>query len=185
MAVGLSDPFDEADKVDLECSICCHDYNWSDKCPRELECLHTFCTECLVRMEGHQPTTSRRISCPLCRYSTELGAPGALGLPRQQHILSKIPARAEHGGAGVATVSQQVILTLGSGETTVVTLPTISLSVEQGGRRGAAEPRESSLYRQSQKHQAVVCLRKASARLAALFILVCVAAFVFVPRFSR
>ncbi|XP_059832301.1 E3 ubiquitin-protein ligase RNF182-like [Hypanus sabinus] len=169
---------EEVDKVDLECHICCHDYNWSDKCPRELECLHTFCTECLVRLEGHC-----RISCPLCRYSTELGALGALGLPRQQHVLSKMPVSAERGG-GVASLSQQVILTLDSGETAVVRLPTISLSVEQGEGQRAAPLQESALFRQSQKHQTLVCLKKASARLIALIVLVCVAAFIFAPRFS-
>ncbi|XP_038642971.1 RING finger protein 222-like [Scyliorhinus canicula] len=173
----------EVDKLDLECSICWHDYNWSDKCPRELECLHTFCTECLTRMEGQLASSCRHISCPLCRYSTELTAAGALGLPRQEQILLEIPVRPGPPGRPSATLSQQVILTLDSGETTVIMLPTVSLSVEQGEREGSGwDLQEAPVLRQHQKSQAVACLRKASWRLATLLVLACIAAFVLGPR---
>ncbi|XP_043542756.1 RING finger domain-containing protein [Chiloscyllium plagiosum] len=186
-AAGSSELLDsESEKVDLECSICCHDYNWTDKCPRELECLHTFCTECLTKMEGQLPNAGRHISCPLCRHSTELTASGALGLPRQEEILSEILSLqpGEHGGSS-ATLSQQLILTLDSGETTVIMLPTVSLSVERGDGQRASRAwnlREHSLVRQNQKQQAAVCLRKASWRVATLLILFCIAAFVLGPR---
>ncbi|XP_078056949.1 RING finger protein 224 [Mustelus asterias] len=176
----------ELDKADLECSICCHDYNWTDKCPRELECLHTFCTECLTRMEGQLADSCHHICCPLCRYSTELTAAGALGLPRQEQILLELPAKPEPRGRPLATLSQQVILTLDSGETTVIMLPTVSLSVEQGDGqregRGWGLQESPPLLRQNQKQQAVVCLRKASWRLATLLVLTCIAAFVLGPR---
>lgn len=171
----VAGPIDDSDKTDLECPVCCQDYNWGERCPRELECLHTFCTECLVRLDSHQPDCPRCISCPLCRHATALGTPGALALPRQENVLAKLPAL-----EGSATLSRQLILTLDSGETTVVTLPTISLSVEARGTSG--QPTSMAHYRLSQKHQTVVCLKKASVRLATLLILICALAFVFAPR---
>ncbi|XP_048475960.1 RING finger domain-containing protein [Rhincodon typus] len=185
-AAGPSEFIDsDSEKLDLECSICCHDYNWTDKCPRELECLHTFCTECLTKMEAQLPNSCRHISCPLCRYSTELTASGSLGLPRQEEILSKLSLQLGVHSSSSATLSQQLILTLDSGETTVIMLPTVSLSVEQGDGQRASRSwnlRDHSLVRQNQKQQAVVCLRKASWRVATLLILFCIAAFVLGPR---
>eukprot|EP00061_Rhincodon_typus_P016259 g44375.t1 len=137
-AAGPSEFIDsDSEKLDLECSICCHDYNWTDK------------------------------------YSTELTASGSLGLPRQEEILSKLSLQLGVHSSSSATLSQQLILTLDSGETTVIMLPTVSLSVEQGDGQRASRSwnlRDHSLVRQNQKQQAVVCLRKASWRVATLLI---------------
>ncbi|XP_069771763.1 RING finger protein 223-like [Narcine bancroftii] len=158
---------------DLECSICRQDYNWAGRCPRELECLHAFCTECLVHLEGQQLWGPRRISCPLCRHDTELGASGVLGLPHQEHALA---------GLSAAALGQRVILSLDSGETTMVTLPTVSLRVERGGGLGSPAVPGFSLSQRGQGWRGLVCLAHAAARLSVIFILACVLAFILGPR---
>lgn len=76
---------------DLECSICFSQFNNVFRCPKMLQCKHTFCLECLARMnvKSAQPNT---IQCPLCRGFTPLPA---LGLPRlatDSDVLSYLPA---------------------------------------------------------------------------------------------
>ncbi|XP_029296372.1 E3 ubiquitin-protein ligase TRIM33 [Cottoperca gobio] len=63
---------------DLECSICFSQFNNVFRCPKMLQCKHTFCLECLARMnvKSAEPNT---IQCPLCRSLTPLPT---LGLPR-------------------------------------------------------------------------------------------------------
>ncbi|KAM3611559.1 uncharacterized protein V6R79_020562 [Siganus canaliculatus] len=76
---------------DLECSICFSQFNNVFRCPKMLQCKHTFCLECLARMnvKSVQPDS---IQCPLCRSFTPLPT---LGLPRlttDSNVLSSLPA---------------------------------------------------------------------------------------------
>lgn len=76
---------------DLECSICFSQFNNVFRCPKMLQCKHTFCLECLARInvKSAQPNA---IQCPLCRGLTPLPA---LGLPRlatDSDVLSYLPA---------------------------------------------------------------------------------------------
>nr|XP_046241743.1 RING finger protein 208 [Scatophagus argus] len=76
---------------DLECSICFSQFNNIFRCPKMLQCQHTFCLECLARInvKSAQPST---IQCPLCRSFTPLPS---LGLPRlatDSNVLSYLPA---------------------------------------------------------------------------------------------
>lgn len=76
---------------DLECSICFSQFNNVFRCPKMLQCKHTFCLECLARInvKSAQPSA---IQCPLCRSLTPLPA---LGLPRlatDSDVLSCLPA---------------------------------------------------------------------------------------------
>ena len=49
----------------FECSVCLS--NMLNRTPRSLQCLHTFCTECLTQfIQGNV------IHCPICRESTQL-----------------------------------------------------------------------------------------------------------------
>ena len=49
----------------FECSVCLS--NMLNRTPRSLQCLHTFCTECLTEL-----IQGNAIHCPLCRESTQL-----------------------------------------------------------------------------------------------------------------
>ncbi|XP_074525753.1 uncharacterized protein LOC141790023 [Halichoeres trimaculatus] len=76
---------------DLECSICFSQFNNVFRCPKMLQCKHTFCLECLARInvKSAQPNA---IQCPLCRSYTALPD---LGLPRlttDSDVLSYLPA---------------------------------------------------------------------------------------------
>lgn len=76
---------------DLECAICFSQFNNVFRCPKMLQCKHTFCLECLARMnvKSAQPNA---IQCPLCRGFTPLPT---LGLPRlatDSDVLSYLPA---------------------------------------------------------------------------------------------
>ncbi|XP_037614780.1 E3 ubiquitin-protein ligase-like [Sebastes umbrosus] len=60
-----------------ECGICYRTYNAGRRCPRQLQCKHSFCESCLralsrgpaeeLRLEG-----DRLIICPLCRHTTSI-----------------------------------------------------------------------------------------------------------------
>ncbi|XP_078106601.1 uncharacterized protein LOC144518085 [Sander vitreus] len=76
---------------DLECSICFSQFNNVFRCPKMLQCKHTFCLECLARInvKSAEPNS---IQCPLCRGLTPLPT---LGLPRlatNSDMLSYLPA---------------------------------------------------------------------------------------------
>ena len=62
-----------ADQDIFECSVCLS--NMLNRTPRSLQCLHTFCTECLTQLiQGNV------IHCPVCRESTELKGNNVEGL---------------------------------------------------------------------------------------------------------
>uniref|UniRef100_A0A3Q3A7C6 Ring finger protein 183 n=1 Tax=Kryptolebias marmoratus TaxID=37003 RepID=A0A3Q3A7C6_KRYMA len=88
---GRQDP-DEDDGEDRECNVCFCSYDNVFKTPKLLACGHTFCLECLARIN----VTSQEIkslTCPMCRELTEL--PHGRDLPRlgnNQHIIDKLPA---------------------------------------------------------------------------------------------
>uniref|UniRef100_A0A3B3ZKQ8 RING-type domain-containing protein n=1 Tax=Periophthalmus magnuspinnatus TaxID=409849 RepID=A0A3B3ZKQ8_9GOBI len=76
---------------DLECSICFSQFNNAFRCPKMLQCGHTFCLECLARMNVKSPEPSALL-CPLCRAFTPLPT---LGLPRLSNdtsVLSCLPS---------------------------------------------------------------------------------------------
>lgn len=76
---------------DLECAICFSQFNNVFRCPKMLNCKHTFCLECLARINIKSAEPSA-IQCPLCRGLTPLPT---LGLPRlatDSGVLSYLPA---------------------------------------------------------------------------------------------
>ncbi|KAI9543766.1 hypothetical protein NQZ68_008814 [Dissostichus eleginoides] len=76
---------------DLECSICFSQFNNVFRCPKMLQCKHTFCLECLARINV-KSADPNAIQCPLCRGLTPLPT---LGLPRlatNSDMLSYLPA---------------------------------------------------------------------------------------------
>ncbi|XP_034547921.1 E3 ubiquitin-protein ligase rnf152 [Notolabrus celidotus] len=76
---------------DLECSICFSQFNNVFRCPKMLQCKHTFCLECLARINV-KSTQPNAIQCPLCRSFTPLPDLGLPKLTTDSDVLSYLPA---------------------------------------------------------------------------------------------
>ncbi|XP_038065142.1 E3 ubiquitin-protein ligase TRIM56-like [Patiria miniata] len=72
--------------VHLECSICTDKY----KQPKVLDCLHSFCEECLVKYRDGAYQGEPRIPCPVCRQETVLPQSGIQGLKTNFHLVGLI-----------------------------------------------------------------------------------------------
>ncbi|XP_034030084.1 E3 ubiquitin-protein ligase RNF183 [Thalassophryne amazonica] len=82
-------PEDEVE--DTDCAVCFCTYDNVFKTPKLLACGHTFCLECLARINVTS-TELKSLSCPVCREVTEL--PHGKDLPRlgnNKDIISKLP----------------------------------------------------------------------------------------------
>ncbi|XP_034531865.1 RING finger protein 227 [Notolabrus celidotus] len=59
---------------EIECGICFRTYNTGWRCPRELDCKHSFCETCLLALsrpaDEARLEADRSILCPLCRLTT-------------------------------------------------------------------------------------------------------------------
>ncbi|XP_070691934.1 E3 ubiquitin-protein ligase RNF183 [Pempheris klunzingeri] len=81
----------EDDVEDTECAVCFCTYDNIFKTPKLLACGHTFCLECLARINVSSPEL-KSLSCPVCRELTEL--PHGQDLPRlgnNEDIIGKLP----------------------------------------------------------------------------------------------
>lgn len=81
----------EDDVEDTECAVCFCSYDNVFKTPKLLACGHTFCLECLARINVVSPEL-KTLSCPVCRELTEL--PHGQDLPRlgnNEDIIGKLP----------------------------------------------------------------------------------------------
>uniref|UniRef100_A0A3P9L4V4 RING-type domain-containing protein n=1 Tax=Oryzias latipes TaxID=8090 RepID=A0A3P9L4V4_ORYLA len=76
---------------DLECSICFTQFNNVFRCPKMLHCKHTFCLECLARINV-KSAEPNAIQCPLCRGLTTLPTLGLPKLATDSDVLSYLPA---------------------------------------------------------------------------------------------
>ncbi|KAL4646556.1 RING finger protein 183 [Arapaima gigas] len=85
---SLPPPVEET--PDLECAVCFSQFNNAFRTPKMLQCKHTFCLECLARMniKSAQPDS---IQCPLCRSVTPLPATGLPKLDNNPTILAHLP----------------------------------------------------------------------------------------------
>lgn len=80
------------DVEDTECAVCFSTYDNVFRTPKLLACGHTFCLECLARINVTSPEL-KTLTCPVCRELTEL--PHGRDLPRlgnNQDIIGKLPA---------------------------------------------------------------------------------------------
>ncbi|XP_054457829.1 RING finger domain-containing protein [Anoplopoma fimbria] len=185
------------DPMDVECPICYQEYNQYNKCPRMLECLHVFCTECLRRIqlcprEPLGPGSTPALPCPLCRHLTPLETGDALSLPCNSRILARLPTMAFHlpvtMATRLATVTQRVVLSLegDSRDARFIILPTVSLRVQQmhPGRPYGMAPGlvgEEEVTQQSKK--TLFCVQLLAITFWLLFVITCVVGVVFGPHF--
>ncbi|XP_038054623.1 E3 ubiquitin-protein ligase TRIM71-like [Patiria miniata] len=61
----------------LECSICTNRFRQ----PKLLDCLHSFCLQCLQELRQSQDPSGTKLICPLCRRETMLKGSGVADLP--------------------------------------------------------------------------------------------------------
>ncbi|XP_038054658.1 E3 ubiquitin-protein ligase TRIM71-like [Patiria miniata] len=61
----------------LECSICTNRFRQ----PKLLDCLHSFCLQCLQELRQSQDPSGTKLTCPLCRCETMLKGSGVADLP--------------------------------------------------------------------------------------------------------
>ena len=59
---------DTLSAIELECAICLCIY----KKPKLLQCMHTFCEECIVKLMTDGNPDGTTIICPNCRYQTKV-----------------------------------------------------------------------------------------------------------------
>ncbi|XP_046887353.1 E3 ubiquitin-protein ligase RNF183 [Hypomesus transpacificus] len=80
------------DVQDTECVVCFCSYDNMFKTPKLLSCGHTFCLECLARINVSS-SELKTLSCPVCRELTEL--PHGRDLPHlvnNEEVFSKLPS---------------------------------------------------------------------------------------------
>ncbi|XP_072546890.1 RING finger protein 228 [Salminus brasiliensis] len=81
---------------DSECKICYNYFDLDRRAPKLLECLHTFCAECLhaLHLREERPW---RVTCPVCRHRTRVPDCRIRALPCNTKAASRFPlcARAD------------------------------------------------------------------------------------------
>ena len=82
--------------TELECELCCKNFDGKDACPRLLSCGHTFCSGCLKCIFNRHNT----IRCPTCRVEVEVPQAGVAGLSKNFALLRLIAPHYE-GGKGL------------------------------------------------------------------------------------
>ncbi|XP_054477109.1 E3 ubiquitin-protein ligase RNF183 [Anoplopoma fimbria] len=81
----------ENDVEDTECAVCFCTYDNIFRTPKLLACGHTFCLECLARINVTAPEL-KTLCCPVCRELTDL--PHGRDLPHlgnNEDIIGKLP----------------------------------------------------------------------------------------------
>ncbi|XP_074639939.1 LOW QUALITY PROTEIN: E3 ubiquitin-protein ligase RNF182 [Gouania willdenowi] len=182
-----------------ECPVCYQEYNPYNKCPRILECLHVFCSECLQRIQlcpfdPADPHSPEAIPCPLCRHLTLLENGDPLTLPCNSLILARLPPSAFRLPVTMvtrlATVTQRVFVSLDddSRETSFIILPSVSLRVQQKAPDRPYGPAPGLVGEEEviAPEQEDGPLRAALAVIFwVLFVITCVVAVVFGPHFFK
>ncbi|XP_038062666.1 E3 ubiquitin-protein ligase TRIM56-like isoform X2 [Patiria miniata] len=88
MATGpaVSSALETISRYHLECSICQERYQQ----PKILECLHSFCAQCLLKYCSTKHEGSTAIPCPVCRQETNLPQAGVQGLKTNFHLIGLV-----------------------------------------------------------------------------------------------
>lgn len=80
------------DLEDTECIVCFCSFDNVFKAPKLLSCGHTFCLECLARINVSSPEI-KTLSCPICREPTEIRHGRDLPqLGNNEDIFRRLPA---------------------------------------------------------------------------------------------
>ncbi|XP_042627410.1 RING finger protein 225-like [Cyprinus carpio] len=80
------------DLLDTECIVCFCSFDNVFKAPKLLSCGHTFCLECLARINVNSPEI-KMLTCPICREPTEIRRGRDLPqLGNNEGIFRKLPA---------------------------------------------------------------------------------------------
>ncbi|KAL8187763.1 UNVERIFIED_CONTAM: hypothetical protein K2H54_055632 [Gekko kuhli] len=106
-----------------ECRICYNRFDLGRRAPKLLECLHTFCQECLAQLHLRAALTQRRgaveggghqheaaITCPLCRHRTALPDCRVHSLPLNTKLVDHVSLRA--AWSALAGSQRQTLLLL-------------------------------------------------------------------------
>lgn len=78
---------------DLECKICYNYFDRDRRAPKILECLHTFCEECLHELHLREDRPWR-VTCPVCRHRTPVPDYRIRHLPDNTKVAEEFPLRA-------------------------------------------------------------------------------------------
>lgn len=75
---------------EYECKICYNYFDLDRRAPKILECLHTFCEECLntLHLREERPW---RVSCPVCRHRTPVPDYRIQNLPNNTKATEDFP----------------------------------------------------------------------------------------------
>lgn len=75
---------------EYECKICYNYYDLGRRAPKILECLHTFCEECLhaLHLREERPW---RVTCPICRHRTPVPDYRIRNLPNNTKVTEDFP----------------------------------------------------------------------------------------------
>ncbi|XP_038062523.1 E3 ubiquitin-protein ligase TRIM71-like [Patiria miniata] len=88
MATGpaVSSALETISRHHFECSICQERYQQ----PKILECLHSFCEQCLLKYCSTKHEGFTAIPCPVCRQETKLPESGVQGLKTNFHLIGLV-----------------------------------------------------------------------------------------------
>ncbi|XP_078419830.1 RING finger protein 228 [Cetorhinus maximus] len=84
-APDAATPYDE-----YECKICYNYFDLDRRAPKILECLHTFCEECLTTLHVREDRPWR-IACPICRHRTAVPDYRIHNLPNNTKVTEAFP----------------------------------------------------------------------------------------------
>uniref|UniRef100_UPI00398EF6CA RING finger protein 228 n=1 Tax=Pristiophorus japonicus TaxID=55135 RepID=UPI00398EF6CA len=79
---------------EYECKICYNYFDLDRRAPKILECLHTFCEECLTTLHVREDRPWR-IACPICRHRTAVPDYRIHNLPNNTKITEVFPLYVE------------------------------------------------------------------------------------------
>ncbi|XP_061116354.1 E3 ubiquitin-protein ligase RNF183 [Conger conger] len=127
------------DVEDTECVVCFCTYDNVFKTPKLLSCGHTFCLECLARINVSSAEI-KTLTCPVCRELTDL--PHGRDLPHlgnNQEIFRKLPPEMQRAWSvrfkrskGKLVLKKPLARTQNSPSKPSLTLPKFKKKVQEG-----------------------------------------------------